>query len=232
MSKMRFKKILSLVLTAFVAIGTLAAGAVQVNAADEHWELWVPTPVWTGTSYGIDVSDWENNEFATITSAKSSDSSVLKVKKYTYDDGSVFWEMKGKKAGKAKITVKFTKPSGETGTIKKTVKVKKFPYEFKSLKVNGKKINIKKNKFYLDEKVSKSKTKLYIKMALKKGWKVIDVYADRSKNGNKYSTFKVSKSAVKKGTAIKFPKKYKYCDINVTMQKGKDIIYYTFSFRR
>jgi hypothetical protein len=137
-----------------------------------------------------------------------------------------------KAAGTATLTVNFTTPSGEAKTLSKNVVVKAYPKEIKSLKVNGKKVNTNKYKFFYSKKMSKSKTSVKIKMALKKGWKITNIYADRSTNGDKYTQFKVKKSALKNGKAIKFGKKYKYMWINVTMKKGNDIIQYTFDFYR
>ena len=230
MKKFNFRKILSLALAAFVAFGMLAVGTVGVNAEAEDWRIetsYDTDYVWAGDSSWFDVYDWGNQENGKITSATSSNNSVFSVD--TYED---YGFINGLAVGTATLNVNFTTPAGETKSLSKNIVVKKYPKEIKSLKVNGKKVNTSKYKFFYDKKMSKSKTKATIKMALKKGWKITDIYADRSKNGDKWTQFKVSKSTLLKGKAIKFSKKYKYMSIRVTLKKGNDIIWYSFNFYR
>lgn len=230
MKKFNFKKILSLAMALVVAFGTLAVGSVTANAATNKYYYYPPTPAWTGTEYGVYV--WsDNGDEGTVTKVTSSNTSVIKVVKEKWD-GKTYYFLKAKKAGTSYITVTYKKASGKKATIKKKVRAKKYPYEIKSLKVNGKKVKVSNNKFYYNTKVSKSKTKLNIKMALKSGWKIVSVYADRSKTGKSFSTFKVTKSALLNGKAIKFPTKYKYCYISVELKKGDDYISYAFDFNR
>ena len=229
--KINFRKILSLALAAFVAFGTLGVGTLGVNATTEDWFLDVTETAWTGSSYWIGVYDTVSGDNGTITSATSSNTAVFDIAKFGYD-GGVDYNIDPKAAGTATLTVNFTTPSGEAKTLSKNVVVKAYPKEIKSLKVNGKKVNTNKYKFFYNKKMSKSKTSVKIKMALKKGWKITNIYADRSTNGDKYTQFKVKKSALKNGKAMKFGKKYKYMWINVTMKKGNDIIQYTFDFYR
>ena len=234
MRKFNFRKILSLALAAFVAFGTFAVGAVNVNAATEDWKIFNDT-VWLGSEQWdnyIDVYDNASPQTRkAITSATSSDTSVFSIKTEAFEDGNNYFII-GVAPGTAKLTVSFTTQSGETKTLSKNIVVKKYPKEIKSLKVNGKKVSTSKHKFNYRKKISKSKSSVKIKMALKKGWKITSIYADRSKTGEKYTTFKVSKSALTKGKAIKFSKKYKYMWIRVAMKKGKNIIWYSFDFYR
>ena len=236
MRKFNLKKVLSLVLAAFVAFGVFAAGAVNVNAGGKTWQVAVDDPIWIGTECGISVVDTDWEEWADITAVKSSNPKILTVKKGSYTDDSetyTFYDLKGKKAGKVTLTVDFDTPEDGHKVLVKTVKVKKYPKAITNLKVNGKKVSTVKHKFYYNKKISKSKTSVKIKMSLKKGWKIVGVYADRAKvSGEDYKTFTVTKSALKKGKAIKFPKDYKEMYITVTLKKGSDYFNYNFYFYR
>ena len=229
--KFNFRKVLSLVLAAFVAFGMLGAGTLGVNAETENWVLNTEDTIWAGEEAWFDVYDEGNDDFGDITSATSSNTGVLSIQKNVYNGVTEYYGL-GVAAGTAQVTVNFTTRSGQAKSVTKNIVVKAYPKEIKSLKVNGKKVNTNKHKFYYSKKMSKSKTSVKIKMALKKGWKITNIYADRSTNGDKYTQFKVKKSALKNGKAIKFGKKYKYMWINVTMKKGNDIIQYTFDFYR
>jgi hypothetical protein len=229
--KFKFRKILSLVLAAFVAFGMLGVGTLAVNAETENWVLNTEDSIWEGANAWFDVYDEGNDAPGGITSVTSGNTGVLSIEKEVYD-GVTEYRGLGVAPGTAQVTVNFTTPSGQTKSLTKNIVVKAYPKEIKSLKVNGKKVNTSKNKFFYNKKVSKSKGSVKIKMALKKGWKITNIYADRSTNGDKYTQFKVKKSALKNGKAIKFGKKYKYMWINVTMKKGNDIIQYTFDFYR
>lgn len=235
MRKFNFRKILSLALAAFVAFGTFAVGAVGVNAATEDWYIDIDDSIWAGTSYWIGVYDRNSNDpatsFGTVTSATSSNNGVFKISKDTYDNG-VSFNVEPVAKGTATLTVNFTTPSGEAKTVSKNIVVKKYPKQIKSLKVNGKKVSTSKNKFFYSKKLSKSKTSAKIKMALKKGWKITKVEATYFTKKGTPKDFKVSKSAIKKGKAIKFGKKYKEMNIYVQMKKGSNTIWYSFWFFR
>ena len=230
-----FKRIAALLLAAVVAIGTFTAGAVNVNAASKDWHIGIGDPAWTGTDWYLSVYNINTGSEGTIISAKSSNTNIFKIRKETYEmDGKKITNffLKGKKAGKAKLTVTFKTKSGTKKTISQTVRVKKYPNEIKSLKVDGKTVNTKENKFFYSKKISKSKASIKIKMALKDGWKIDSVSAQRAKKDGVYKDFTVKKSQLKKGTAIKLSTKYKEFSINVQLRKGDDHIHYTFIFYR
>ena len=231
MRKFNFRKILSLALAAFVAFGTFAVGAVGVNAETENWGIDGEDSFWAGSTSWFNVYDSGNDTPGTITSATSSNNKVFSIQKETFGGNTDFF-MKGVGAGTAVLTVNFTTPSGETKTLTKSVLVKKYPKEIKSLKVNGKKVNTSKYKFYYNKKISKSKTKVNVKMALKKGWKIIGVTAERTKDRKTWKKFTVKKSALTKGKPIKFGKKYKDMYIYIELKKGNDIIWYSLDFYR
>ena len=229
--KFKFRKILSLVLAAFVAFGMLGVGTLAVNAETENWVLNTEDSIWEGANAWFDVYDEGNDAPGGITSVTSGNTGVLSIEKEVYD-GVTEYRGLGVAPGTAQVTVNFTTPSGQTKSLTKNIVVKAYPKEIKSLKVNGKKVNTNKNKFFYSKKVSKSKGSVKIKMALQKGWKITGIYADRSKTGKSFKQFKVSKSALKKGKAIKFSKKYKYMYVSVSMQKGNETIWYSFDFYR
>jgi putative transposon-encoded protein len=168
-----------------------------------------------------------------VKSVKSSKSSVLKVQKVPvyYDNGkkATQYYVDARKTGKAKLTIKFTDPKGKSHTLKKTITVKKYPNEIKSLKVNGKKVNVKKNKYFFTKKTSSTSVK--VKMALKSGWKIKSVESWKYKKSGNATNIKVTKKMVQNGSKISFPKKYKGLEVYVTMAKGSDTITYSVSFQ-
>ena len=232
-----FKRVSAVLLAMFVAFGMMCFGTWEAKAADK-WEFMGYDTYYIGQTYGnyIDVGSYDEAKddtvWATVTSAKSSKKSVIKIKTETWTDENnkpvKNYTMSFRKAGKAKITVKFKKPDGSKGTITKTINVKKYPNQIKSLKVNGKKVKTSKGTKRYDYTVTKfKKNKVTVKMALKKGWKVsyVSAYAYNTKNG-KDKDIKVKPAAVKKGTGIKFPKGYDLMNITIDMQKGNQYISY------
>ncbi|MBQ6440343.1 MAG: hypothetical protein IJJ06_09515 [Mogibacterium sp.] len=235
-----FNKITSLMLILCLSFGVFAVSTGSAYAKTKKWEIVVGEDRWVGDPDEIvsvyDVYSFENKNGptqATVTSVETSDKSVLSVKKeevHFTDHTEKGFLLHAKKAGKAKITVKYKKPSGKTGTLKKTIRVKKYPNEIKSLKVNGKTVKVSKNKFYYAKETSKKN--VTVKMALNDGWKISDVSGYKYTKSGKRSTVKVTKSMIKKGKSISFPKKYKNMYIYVYLTDGKDYISYDVTFFR
>ena len=233
------KKISSLLLAFVLAMSTIVSGTAVANAESEHWKLSFGTDgnfIWEGSNYEDNMIDVysDDEDYGTITSVASADAAVLMVKKVDYGDGFDCYCLKPMKVGSSEVTVEFTTPSGEEKTLAATIEVRKYPKPAKSLKINGKAINTGKYKFEVTRKISKSATKARIKLALKKGWKITDLSAYRSKRGGEgsFSYFKVTKKQLSQGSAIKIPKKYKYVNIGFTMKKGKTEINYLIKLRR
>lgn len=231
------RKISAAVLAVFVFMSMMYVSIGTVDADDYEWEFFMESVYYAGeTNYGVEVGAWDDAAGlpieATVNNAVSSNPDVIKIRNDEwFDSDDVLhngFMADFKKPGKATITADFTKPDGTTATISKEMTVKKYPNQIKSLKVNGKKVTISKNKFvYVPS--SYNKTKASINMKLKKGWKVIDATAclrDYSSGDDK--TVKLSKSSLKKGKTVKFnfPKKYDFVDINIAMKKGNDYITY------
>lgn len=236
--KKSFNKITSMLLALCLVLGSVAFGAGEAFATGENWSLDVMTSLWAGDNTWVWVYDANSEDYtkATVTGVTSSNPAILAVsagKAYDeYDREYTEFMLTGKTPGSAAITVNYTTPNGETGTLSATIQVKKYPKQIKSLKVNGKKVKISKHKYNYSKKVKKSKTTLTIKMALKKGWKISSVNAGRWTKSGKFSDVKVKKKALLKGKTIKFPKKYSDMFINVEMKKGSSYINYEFYFWR
>ena len=223
--KGRIKRSISLVLSTVIAFSMFVAGTCVASAANDDWKLGcygLEGDFWTGYSGSLYLysDDVEYNE--DIISAKSSNTKVAKITK-EIDVDTYLYFLECKKAGKTTITVKFRTPDGDK-TLKKTITVKKYPNEFKSLKVNGKKVNIKKNKFYYN--CTTSKKTVSIKGVLKKGWKIRKIEAKRYDKYANESNVKITKKMITKGSSIKFPKKYQELYVNVYLYKGKSKINY------
>ena len=238
--KKYLNKITSLMLILCLTIGVFAVSVGNAYAASKKWVLLINEERWVGDASNVvkvcDDNSWGNENgptYATVTSVKSSNTAVLAAKKETlyYEDHTEKgYLLNSKKAGKATITVKYKTPAGKTGTLKKTITVKKYPKQIKSLKVNGKTVSTSKHKFFFDRQTSKKS--VTIKMALKDGWKITDVYGYRYTKSGKESKVKVTKKMLKNGTSISFPKKYEKMSVCVYMENGKSSIYYDVFFNR
>ena len=237
------KKISSLLLAFVMVLGTIAVGAPEVNAEDDQWKVSVGSTgdyIWEGSGYydnGIEVFN-DDYDYATIISVKFDDTSVFRIKKDSLGDDEYednYFYLKPKKVGKAKMTVKFTTDSGEQ-EVSATIRVKAYPKPIKSLKINGKAVNTGKYKYEVTRKISKSSTRVKIKMAPKKGWKITNLSAYRATGSNAregmLDKFRITKSQLLKGSEIKIPKKYKSVNIGFTMKKGKYEINYIIYLRR
>lgn len=172
--------------------------------------------------------------YGKVTSVTSSNSKVVKVVKETYTNEKgkkqYFFHLNYKKAGTAKLTVKYTRANGKKATIKETLKIKKYPNMIKSLKVNGKAVKVSKNKFVYSVSSFK-KTSAKIKMATKNGWKVKEATVDFY--GKSYSYKELKKSVITKGSSISIPKKYERAIVYIYMEnKAGDQITYEVDFIR
>jgi hypothetical protein len=149
--------------------------------------LWMGDDCYGGGRYESLPDDVESG--AKVVKIKSSDKKVLKVVK----DGKGLYDyyLVPKKAGKAKISVTYEFEDQKV-TLSATYTVKKYPKPISSLKVNGKKMDTKKNLFRSSVKWSSGKSKIEVKPS--SGWKVADMcYFDdkddyhQVKNGKKFS---------------------------------------------
>lgn len=182
-------------------ISSGAAVTAAICAQDESGTQWMSyyidfTPAkaslsggeyWAGEAVSL-YSEALSND-TPVTDVKSSDSSVMKVKKGSTLNKTL---LTAKKAGKCKITAT-VKINGEKKKISGTYTVLKYPNAMKALKVGGKKVNFKKNPDMYVVKGSKAKTKLEFKTA--KGWKF---------ESGTCITNKTVK--VKNGSTVKIPK--------------------------
>ncbi len=227
--KERFKKSLSLVLSTVLAFGMIAVGTFNANAASDNWKLSYAGDFWAGSASDISLYTDSGNYSEDIIWAKSSNKSVAKFSK-GIDVDTYIYSLECKKAGKTKLTIKFRDSKGKERTFTKTIKVKKYPKEFKSLKVNGKTINTNKKKFEYFGKTSK--TKVSVKAKLKKGWKIRSIDARLYDQNWEESKLKVTKKMLSKGSSIKFPKKAQSMDMIIFLQKGTSEIEYYINLER
>ena len=237
MKRSRLQRLASLALSMFVALSMMAAGTGGVYA-ESNWYVGAGNNgiIYQGEYSGTWVYNTKTEKDAKITSVKSSNSRIKVYRNNHIDENGkkqVSFTIQGKKPGKAKLTIKF-KAGSKTKTVKKTVRVKKYPNQIKSLKINGKTIKTKGDrKFFYNNSSKYKKTSAKIKMKLKKGWKISYI------NGNYYSyktdkSGKISniKSKISSGKTIKFPKKWTSMHVNVEMTKGNDVITYSISLWR
>ena len=216
------KRFASTMLVLVVAFGLVFSSVGEVKAASSDY-IALPSVMWVGDpiSYSVGVYNMNSSKEYTIKKVTSS-STAVKVKKEKYDN-KTYWFAYGKRAGTATVKITYKK-NGKIKKISQKIKVKKYPNQIKSLKVNGKKINISKNKFEYTKRYKGTSPK--IKLALKSGWKITYIDGQYYKKDTMKS-FKVKKSQITKGSKISFPKKYDSMIVWIYMQnkKGDSIKY-------
>ena len=106
---------------------------------------------------------------ATIVSIKSANPAMLKVGKEKNFGPWGLW-MLPLKVGKCKITIRY-KLDGKTASMSQIFTIKKYPDPFAWIKINGKKIDLKKNKYEIYNK-KYSKKSFTISFKLNSGWKL------------------------------------------------------------
>ena len=109
---------------------------------------------------------------------ESGSRNVLKVGKQQ-GFGPYGWWMQPVKAGKAKITLKY-KTGSKSRKVSGTFTVKKYPDPFEYIKINGRKVDLKKNRVNCIVQNYKKKT-ITVNFKLKKGWKVSGLSGSRVK---------------------------------------------------
>lgn len=225
-----------------IALGMVIAFALFTTDtyADVKYEIDIPATLYHNNNYDESPMIWVTpdqsyydeegryvSDIAPIT-AKSSNPKVIKVVK---ESGS--YELVLKKSGKARITVTFKGKEGTKKTISKQFRVKKYPTLINSLRVNGKKMNIKKDMFNSEVYTKKTKTKATIKLSLKKGNKkegIVGYYV--KKNGDQVEMPDKELKKVMKGKTFKFPKKYKWMYVSISIGTPGDYRGYSIKIRR
>lgn len=231
-NKLTKTRILSITLSLLIAFGILAAGTSVAKAASGPLKAYQPETMYAKeTTMGyLDFrpakanpkdSDWDIPDKCTLVSVKSSNTKVLEAEK----DGTSLYNLhlEPKKVGKSTVTVKY-KYKGKTYTIRKVCKVKKYPDAIKSLKVNGRSVDLDNEEFRFDYDISEyKKTSAKIKLTPDSGWKIQSV--DMTIFNDTYDNYKeIKPSVIKKGTAISCSKKKcSYCVfIHLECTKGSN----------
>lgn len=157
----RMLRIFALCLLAALLAGALPAFAAEKVAVQEQL-MWVGSP-----KQAVILLNWP--EGAKVTSITSAKPATLKVGKKAGYGPYGLW-MQPLKAGKCKVTVKY-KLNGKTKSAVQTMTIKKYPSPISWLKVNGKKVNLTKNKFLVENK-KYTKKQFTVAFKLNSGWKV------------------------------------------------------------
>ena len=167
------KKTLKTVFALVLAIVSLCTMTVPALAAEKpkinQIVLWENQ----NESYVLRIDNLP--EGATFVSITSSKPAVVAVEGNSLQSLSA----KGLKAGTSKITVKY-KVKGKTKSVSANITVYKYSQPLSSLKVNGKSVNLKENKFKFTTSPilsAKKDTKIKISYKAASGWKVTKSYA-------------------------------------------------------
>ena len=124
--------------------------------------------VWVGSPKRSPILlDWPDG--AEILSITSANKSMMKTGKQKDFGPWGIWMMP-LKVGKCKITIRY-KLDGKIYSMSQIIPIKKYPSPFAWIKVNGKKIDLKKNKFEFYSKNYKKKT-FTVSFKLNAGWKL------------------------------------------------------------
>lgn len=192
-----------LVLMAALALAPVSGAMAETPKLKmETHTYWAKTPSW----YTVFTENLPDD--AKLVSAKSSKPNVLSIEKW----GSDKWDVvvHPEKPGKSVVTVVY-KFGGKRHAVKGTFTVKKYPNAIKSLTLNKKAINLKKNPFEADCTNNKN-SKITIKVTAAKGWKVVNPIEILSE-GCSYKT-------VKNGRSVKISLKKERVAALITLING------------
>lgn len=160
--KKRVLSLLSLCLLLAVLSASMLPAIAATKPSIQKGDLWVGSP--KRTPILLDFPD-----DAKILSIKSANPSMLKVGKEKGFGPWGIW-MLPLKVGKCRITIRY-KLNGKTSSMSQVITIKKYPSPFAWIKVNGKKVDLKKNKFEFYSRNYKKKT-FTVSFKLNAGWKL------------------------------------------------------------
>lgn len=221
MKKMIFKRISAGLIALVVAFCMLYISVSYVNAASGVY-TGLSDVMWVGENADFGAREKPDSKHEVV-KVSSSDPTVLKVHYNKGDEDAV---AKGRKAGKATLTVVYRIGEQPASTLTQEIKVKKYPNEIKKLTINGKAVRISSHKFNVSKKCTATAPK--VKITLKKGWKIKSVYSQANDYKNpKIKKKIVTKTMLTKGKSFSFPKRYgqMFIDIVMVNQKGEEIKY-------
>lgn len=206
-----------------------------LHAQDVEYICWLTDVIWEDSGtwlVGVDAWNEDTEEYLEmkVTAVTTSNKDILSVEEEDYDGVKDFYVVPVS-AGTADVYISFDGKYG-SGSLTKEVTVKPYPNQIKSLKVNGKKVNTDKNRYYYEKKYKGTKAK--VKVALKSGWKITDAWCYMYKKDWKgEKRVNVTAKKLKNGSAIKFPKKYKHLNMGFTMENeaGEFIHYSMYIYR-
>ena len=225
------KKILSVLIAFVIAAAMFVFQPEYANAENGGWKFTIKNNhIFEGREASYTINNVNNEKRVyEVLYMYSSNPDVVKIKE---DEYSSYFDILAKKPGKATVYARILDDKNYIYELPCTVTVKRYPHHIKSLSVNGKTIKLKGENRFFHTKVTK-KTKVKVKIALKKGWKIssvkgyyVDLKTDHKKN------IKGIKKAIVKGRSFKFPKKYYVSEIHITMKKGKQTMKYDLSLVR
>ncbi len=202
-------------------------GGQTAAAAEQTYRIDVPGLMWMGQEEeSVDVYS-ASGEMVMLDGLSFTDATIFRVRSEEYRDEfeKVHYDytIKPAKTGKTVMSVSFTDEEGAPVTLTKELRVKKYPYEIKSLKVNGKKVKITGSKKF-EYTVKDKKTSGCVRLTPKKGWKISRVKSTLSVGyGDKFKDYSknITKKMILKGEKFKFPKKWDDLFIKITLKNGK-----------
>lgn len=193
----------SILIVLLVAYSAIAETKPRLPSVD-LWAEWYTVP-------GFSLSKLGFPEGAKIVKVNSSQRSVLD---YDYDATGLC--LLPRKVGKSKITLTY-KVGNKKSSIAKTYKVLPYPNPITSIKVDGKKINLRENKasVYFGN-YKKTKTTITVKPST--GWKIVKRATYTDEEG--VTTIRSLKN-------IKLSKKFSRINIEITLRntKGQEYVY-------
>ena len=213
------KKVALLLLSFAVAVNLVFVSFGEVYAASDY-SIGLPDLMWENDPVpcDVDVQKIDSAGYCTITNVTSSKKNVVKIIKEKYAKETVYYAY-AKKAGTSVIKVTFKNDSGKKQIITTKIKVKKYPKPIKLLKVNGKSVNLSKNKYMFSKKYTGSSVR--VKITPKSGWEISTVYGHYYDKNWEMKNANIKVPQIKKGSAIAFSKKYQSMDIFIVLKNKK-----------
>ena len=179
--------------------------------------------LWVGEEYVLIINNLP--EDAKSFSVTSKNKAVVTVRCVDKND-PYGMRLKALKAGRSEVTVKY-KSGGKTRKVSAVFTAKSYPNPFAWVKVNGKKIDLKKNKFSVIYK-DYANSKVTISFKLSSGWKLDSCEGGYGPNdGDDFDSL-----TWKNGKAYKTRKGYWYNFAINLINKAGDDFHYVIAIRR
>lgn len=167
--KTRLFKIVSLGLLLALLCGAALPALAAPKTPKLHAQM-----AWVGKNIAVKIDNLPSSAKYVVEAITSSNPAVAEA---GFSEGTPYAWLVPKKAGKTRVTLTY-RLNDQTKKLSAVYRVKAYPNPFAALKLNGSKVNLKKNPFEITFAPFK-KTSVKVAFSLNKNWKVVALTGER-----------------------------------------------------